>query len=149
MNTLQLSDYWLHFTARRLCHTQHPKSRSFLILSSRCLWCVCSWDFYLPGSLQHYANKLAGSALGIWGSLHLHLGGFACVGVRFPALYSETCVFPKVRNHTSVTSRIVREGFLALTSSKDTKGDTQVCGLTSHCQQPQALGLEMTVAVFS
>lgn len=31
-----------------------------------------------------------------------------------------------VRNHTSVTSRTVREGFLAQTSSKDTKGDTQV-----------------------
>lgn len=107
---------------------------------------VCSWDFYLSGSLQHYPNKLAQSTLGIWGSLHLPSGGFASDGVGFPALYSETlCVFPKVRNHTSVTSRIVREGFLALTSSKDTKGDTQVCGLTSHCQQPQATGLELTL----
>lgn len=137
MNPLQLSDYWLHFAARGLCHIQHPKSWSFLILSSCVHGRVCRWGFYLPGSLQHYPNKLTRSALGIWGSLHLHSGGFASDGDGFPALYSETtCVFPKVRNHTSVTSRIVREGFLALTSSKDTKGDTQVCGLTSHCQQP-------------
>lgn len=50
------------------------------------------------------------------------------------------CVFPKVRNHTSVTSRTVSEGFLVQTSSKDTKGDTQVCRLASRCWQSAALG---------